>query len=78
MFSMKSIAIAAVLLGLSRAAPAVTPRQDIQLLLVCNDPNQGDCLDFQVVPNVCSNLPGEWNDNASSLVIGSNICTFYK
>jgi hypothetical protein len=53
MFSLKSIALAAVVVSIAQAAPASKVRQDIELLLLCNDPNQGDCLDFQTTPDVC-------------------------
>ncbi|KAK9784111.1 hypothetical protein AB5N19_10049 [Seiridium cardinale] len=79
MFTLMTCAVATMLLGLSQAAPAI-PRQDIKLLLLCNDPNQVDCLDFQVTPDVCSNIPGDSNDNVSSLDTGgdSSLCTFYN
>lgn len=53
MFALKIVSLTAMLLGLSQAAPAVKARQDIQLLLLCNDPNQVDCLDFQTTPDQC-------------------------
>ncbi|ETS73253.1 hypothetical protein PFICI_14858 [Pestalotiopsis fici W106-1] len=80
MFAIKTIGLTAMLLGLCQAAPAVQARQDIQLLFLCNDPNQVDCLDFQTTPDQCSNIPGGYNDNVSSLntFSDSSICTFYK
>ncbi|KAI0163495.1 hypothetical protein BJ166DRAFT_592298 [Pestalotiopsis sp. NC0098] len=80
MLALKIVSLTAMLLGLSQAAPAVKTRQDIQLLLLCNDPNQVDCLDFQTTPDQCSNIPGDWNDNVSSIntYSDSSICTFYN
>ncbi|KAI1848816.1 hypothetical protein JX266_005244 [Neoarthrinium moseri] len=81
MLTLKSFAAVAVVLGLAQAAPssAAVPR-DITLLLLCNDANLGDCLDFQTEIDLCKNIPDGFDNSVSSVNTFSDfkLCNFYN
>ncbi|WQF82069.1 Putative gamma-crystallin [Colletotrichum destructivum] len=64
---MKSLAVMAVaLLGLASAVNVD----------ICKHQTKGDCVTIDV--NGCTNFPGGWNDQVSSVDTGAAECVFYE
>jgi hypothetical protein len=69
MFALKSIALLSVVLGLTQAVESAKPRQDIQLLLICDGENLDGCLGLEVTPGVCCKSLQQRTRDSSNLAI---------
>ncbi|KAF2428980.1 hypothetical protein EJ08DRAFT_735338 [Tothia fuscella] len=55
----------------------LAPRSGLPLYL-CKDVQYGGCSRFEVDPNVCYNLSGDWNNKVSSMSLPGGVsCSFY-